>query len=46
MKWRLAYDILCDKNVSPRLKGKRYRLVIRPALLCEVEYWPINNTHF
>ncbi|XP_070008739.1 uncharacterized protein [Nicotiana sylvestris] len=33
MKWRLASGILCDKNVTPRLKGKFYRVVVRLAML-------------
>lgn len=28
---------MCDKNVSPMLKGNFYRVVVRPALLYEVE---------
>ncbi|KAG5578279.1 hypothetical protein H5410_058413 [Solanum commersonii] len=33
VKWRL----LCDKNVSPRVKSKFYRMVIRSTLLYELE---------
>lgn len=28
VKWRLAFGVLCDKNVSSRLKGKFYRVVV------------------
>ncbi|KAG5578290.1 hypothetical protein H5410_058424, partial [Solanum commersonii] len=33
VKWRL----LCDKNVSPRVKSKFYKMVIRSTLLYELE---------
>ncbi|PHU28343.1 hypothetical protein BC332_00436 [Capsicum chinense] len=34
MKWRLASGVLCDKNVSPKLKGKFYRVVAEIQMLC------------
>ncbi|XP_070032905.1 uncharacterized protein [Nicotiana tomentosiformis] len=45
MKWRLASGILCDKNVSPRLKGKFYKAVVRLAMLYGAEYWPVKKSH-
>nr|XP_009765599.1 PREDICTED: uncharacterized protein LOC104217141 [Nicotiana sylvestris] len=45
MKWRLASGILCDKNVPPRLKGKFYRMLVRPTMLDGVECWQIKNSH-
>ncbi|KAG5572388.1 hypothetical protein H5410_062154 [Solanum commersonii] len=44
-KWRLASGILCDKKIPPKLKGKFYRVVVRPALLYGVECWPVKNAH-
>ncbi|KAF3622002.1 putative pre-mRNA-processing factor 6-like [Capsicum annuum] len=45
MKWKLASAVLCDKKVPPKLKGKFYRVVVRPAMLYGAECWPINNSH-
>nr|XP_009773041.1 PREDICTED: uncharacterized protein LOC104223320 [Nicotiana sylvestris] len=45
IKWRLAFGVLCDKNVPPRLKSKFYRLMIRPTMLYGAKYWPIKNSH-
>ncbi|XP_019256336.1 PREDICTED: uncharacterized protein LOC109234728 [Nicotiana attenuata] len=45
MKWRLASGVLCDKNVPPRLKGKFYRVVVRPTMLYGAECWPVKNSH-
>ncbi|XP_047267470.1 uncharacterized protein LOC107869169 [Capsicum annuum] len=45
MKWRLASGILCNKKVPPKLKGKFYRVVVRPALLYGVECWYVRKTH-
>ncbi|KAF3675032.1 putative pre-mRNA-processing factor 6-like [Capsicum annuum] len=45
MKWKLASGVLCDKKVSPKLKGKFYRVAIRPAILYGAECWPVKNSH-
>ncbi|XP_070028721.1 uncharacterized protein [Nicotiana sylvestris] len=45
MKWRLAFGVLCDKNVSLRLKGKFYKVVVRPTMLYGAEYWPVKTSH-
>ncbi|XP_060183241.1 uncharacterized protein LOC132613217 [Lycium barbarum] len=37
--------VLCDKKVSPRLKGKFYRVVVRPTLLYGAECWPVRTAH-
>ncbi|XP_070013241.1 uncharacterized protein [Nicotiana sylvestris] len=45
MKWRLASGVLCDKKVPPLLKGKFYRVVVRPAMLYGAECWAVKNSH-
>ncbi|XP_070050414.1 uncharacterized protein [Nicotiana tomentosiformis] len=45
MKWRLASGILCGRNVPLRLKGKFYRVVVRPTMLYGAECWPVKNSH-
>ena len=45
MKWKLASGVLCDKKVSPKLKGKFYRVAVRPAMLYGAECWPVKNSH-
>jgi len=43
-KWRKTCGVLCDKKIPLRLKGRVYRMVVRPALLYGVECWPIKKT--
>ncbi|GKB91563.1 hypothetical protein Tco_0963835 [Tanacetum coccineum] len=43
MKWRAITGVLCDKKVLLKLKGKFYRVAIRPALLYGSECWPITK---
>ncbi|XP_060173953.1 uncharacterized protein LOC132604455 [Lycium barbarum] len=45
MKWRLASGVLCDKKVPPKLKGKFYKVVVRPAMLYGAECWPVKKSH-
>ncbi|XP_070057152.1 uncharacterized protein [Nicotiana tomentosiformis] len=45
IKWRLAFGVLCDKKVPPKLKGKFYRMVVRPTMLYGAEYWPVKIAH-
>ena len=36
--------MLCDKKIPVGLKGKVYRMVVRPAVLYRSECWPIKKT--
>lgn len=31
--WREVTDILCDKYISDKVKGKMYELALRPSML-------------
>jgi hypothetical protein len=39
VKLRQTSDILCDKKVPNKLKGKFYRMAIRPVMMYGVECW-------
>ncbi|XP_057538152.1 uncharacterized protein LOC130815681 [Amaranthus tricolor] len=43
LEWRAATNMLCDKKFPSRLKGKFYRVAIRPTLLYETECWPVKK---
>ncbi|KAF3658306.1 putative glucose-6-phosphate 1-epimerase-like [Capsicum annuum] len=45
MKWKLALGVLCDKKVSPKLKGKFYKVTVRPAMLYGAKCWTIKNSY-
>jgi hypothetical protein len=45
LKWRMASSVLCDKNISCRLKGNFYKIVVRPAILYGTEFWAIKKSH-
>ncbi|PHT57287.1 hypothetical protein CQW23_05773 [Capsicum baccatum] len=45
MKWRLALGVFCDKKVPLMLKGKFYKVAVRPAMLYGAECWPVKNSH-
>ncbi|KAF3615267.1 hypothetical protein FXO38_35214 [Capsicum annuum] len=45
MKWKLASRVLCDKKLPLKLKGKFYRVAVRPAMQYSTECWPVKNSH-
>nr|XP_009606638.1 uncharacterized protein LOC104100961 [Nicotiana tomentosiformis] len=45
LKWRLDFGVLSDRNVPPRLKGKFYKAVVRPAMLYGAEKYNIRNAY-
>ena len=44
IKWRAATTVLCDRKFPSRLKGKFYRMAIRPALLYGTECWLVKKS--
>ncbi|XP_022007798.1 uncharacterized protein LOC110907073 [Helianthus annuus] len=42
-KWKVASGVLCDKRFPVKLKGKFYRVAIRPAMLYGTDYWAIKK---
>ncbi|VFQ71221.1 unnamed protein product [Cuscuta campestris] len=44
-KWQLASGVLGDPKISPRMKGKFYRSVVRPAMLYGAECWAVKKSH-
>ena len=43
-KWKKTSGVLCDKKIPFRLKGRVYRIVVRPALHYGAKCWPIKKT--
>ena len=44
-KWREASEVLCDRRVLLRLKGKYYSTLVRPAMTYSSECWAVKKTH-
>jgi acetone carboxylase gamma subunit len=45
LKWRQASSILCDKKVTNKLKGKFYKMAIRPAMMYGTECLATKGQH-
>ena len=43
LKRRATTGVLCDKKFPSRLKGKFYRVAIRPTFLYATECWPVKK---
>ena len=37
MSWKKVFGFLCERKLSARIKGKMYKSVVRPAMLCAME---------
>ena len=42
--WKYAPGVLYDEMMPLGLKGKVYRMVVRPAILYGLECWPLRKT--
>ncbi len=45
MKWIRATGVLCDCKIPNKLKGKFYRIAIRPAMLYVSECWAMKEPY-
>ena len=43
MSWKKVSGVLCDSKLSPRVKGKMYKSVVRPAMLYGMETVVVRN---
>lgn len=43
MKRRKASGVLCEMRIPMGLKGKFYRIVVRPTMLCGSECWLVRE---
>ncbi|XP_076883440.1 uncharacterized protein LOC143532207 [Bidens hawaiensis] len=44
-RWRAATGVLCDRRFPTKLKGKFYKVAVRPAMLYGTDCWAIKKTH-
>ncbi|XP_071687583.1 uncharacterized protein [Rutidosis leptorrhynchoides] len=45
VKWRAATGVLCDKKIPLKLKGKFFKVAIRPAMLYGSKCWPMTKVY-
>lgn len=45
MKWRLAFCVLCDKNVPPKLRSKFYIMNVGSIMLRWMDYLTVKISH-
>jgi hypothetical protein len=38
MKWKSLSGVLCDKRISTKLKGKVFKVAVRPAMTYSAEF--------
>ena len=43
--WKRISEILCDRRISLRVKGKVYKTVVRPAMMYGAETWAVKKAH-
>ena len=41
--WKRISGILCDRRISLIVKGKVYKTVVRPAMMCSAETWEVKK---
>jgi hypothetical protein len=44
VKWKTFSGVLSDKRLSERIKGKVFKVAIRPAMNYSAETWAIKKT--
>lgn len=43
LKWQVAKGVLCNKKVLFKVKGKFFKIIVRPSMLYELKGWVINK---
>ncbi len=44
-KWRKMSGVLCDKRVSPPVKGNIHKMIVQPGMLYGTETVPVTSSH-